>query len=124
MTINTGGIAGHPFPYSQTLTLLKRVPGDPDEYGNDTYTDMPVEVDYCIVTPTGSTETVQWTDQVSTDLNVFCPYGTDVGPLDAWVVAGQTYEIQGVPQVWRSPFSGNTSMIQCRSSLVTGASVQ
>lgn len=122
MTINPGGVPGHPFPYSQAITLLRRVLAEPGEFGNDTYTDVPVDVPYCVVQPSASSETVQWTDQISTDVTVFLPYGTEVSPLDALVINGTKYEIQGIPQEWRSPFSGHTSPVQVRASVITGAS--
>ena len=122
--INPGGTPGRPFPYSQTITVLHRVlAAAKDERGNDTYTDNPMQVPGCVVQPAGSSENVQFTDQVSTDVTVFIPYGTNVGPLDALVINGTKYEIQGIPQQWRSPFSGHTSPLQIRASVVTGASV-
>lgn len=121
--INPGGVPTHPFPYAQTITVLRRVLAEPDQYGNDTYTDAAVQVSGCVVQPAGSNEQTQFTDQISTDITVFMPYGTDVSPLDALVINGVKYEIQGIPQQWRSPFSGHTSPIQLRASLVTGASV-
>lgn len=121
--INPGGIPGRPFPYSQTVILLHRVLSGQDELGNDTYTDTPVQVSGCVVQPAGSSENDQFTEQISTDVTVFMPYGTNVGPLDALVINGTKYEIHGIPQQWRSPFSGHTSPLQIRASLVTGASV-
>lgn len=121
--INPGGVPGRPFPYSQTITLLRRVLNGQDEFGNDTYTDEPVQVSGCVVQPASSSEQTQWTEQVSTDITVFMPYGTVVSELDALVINGTQYEIEGIPQQWLSPFSGSTAPIQIRASLVTGASV-
>lgn len=121
--INPGGVPGRTFPYSQTITLVQRVLSGQDEYGNDTYTDNPVEVSNCIVQPASSNENDQWTEQISTDITVFVPYGTEVSALDALLINGTEYEIQGIPQQWLSPFSGNTSPTQVRASQVTGASV-
>jgi Phage head-tail joining protein len=121
--INPGGQPGRVFPFGQTVTVLRRVLAEPDEFGNDTYTDVAASVSGVVVQPAGSTETTQFTDQVSTEITVFLPYGTDVGPMDALIINGQRYEIQGIPQQWRSPFSGHTSPLQVRASLVTGASV-
>jgi Phage head-tail joining protein len=124
MTLNPGGVPNHPFPYSQTITLIQRtLTGVQDEYGNDTYDETQIEVDYCVVQPSSSAEVVQWTEQVSTDIAIFVPYGTVVTELDAFLINGITYEVQGVPQDWRSPFSGNVSPTQIRASVVTGASV-
>lgn len=121
--INPGGIPTHQFPYAQTVTLLRRVLTGTDELGNDTYSDVPYQVAGCVVQPAGSNEQTQFTEQVSTDVTVFMPYGTDVRVLDALLINGTKYEIQGIPQQWRSPFSGHTSPLQLRASLVTGASV-
>jgi hypothetical protein len=122
--INPGGIPGRTFPYGQTITLLHRVLAvEHDEFGNDTYDDVPVQVSGCVVQPSGSAEQVQFTEQISTSITVFMPYGTDVQPLDALIINGTKYEIQGIPQQWRSPFSGNTSPLQVTASAVTGASV-
>lgn len=30
----------------------------------------------------------------------------DLSPHDKWIVGGQEYEVEGMPKVWRSPFSG------------------
>lgn len=121
--INPGGIPTHQFPYAQEITLLHRVLAEPDGYGNDTYTDVPEQVQGCVVQPAGSSEQIQLTDQVSTDVTVFMPYGTQISALDALVINGTRYEIQGIPQQWRSPFSGHTSPLQIRASVITGASV-
>jgi hypothetical protein len=121
--INQGGVPTHPFPYAQTITLSRRTLAEPDEFGNDTYIDVPVPVPGCVVQPAGSSEDTQFTDQVSTSITVFMPYGTEVSVLDALVINGVRYEIEGIPQQWRSPFSGHTSPIQVRASLITGATV-
>jgi hypothetical protein len=111
-------------PYGQTVTLIRRVLSGQDEFGNNTYSDQPVSVGPCVVAPQGSSEDVQFTDQVTDNIVVYIPYGTPVGPLDAIGWQGKTYEIQGTPQNWTpSPFSGNTAPIEVRARLVTGASV-
>lgn len=123
MSLNPGGIPGHAFPYAQTITLVRRVlaPGK-DSFGNDAYTDVPVQISNCVVQPAGSNETIDFNDVVSTDITVFVPYDADVSPLDALIINGTKYEVQGVPQQWRSPFSGRTSPTQVRATEVTGAS--
>lgn len=111
------------FPYGVTVTLIKRAVSGQDAYGNDVYSETPVPVYPCVVQPSGSTEFVQFTDQVSTDLAIFMPYETDVSPTDAVEYNGIRYEIQGDVSRWQSPFSGHTSPIQMRVSKVSGASV-
>lgn len=117
-------MASRVFPYSVTVTLLRRTVSGQDEYGNDTYDSTPVDIPFCVVAPGGSSENTQWTDQVSTAITVFFPYGTAVSPYDGIMYRGVKYEIEGMPQEWEpSPFSGNTAPIQVRASVVTGASV-
>jgi hypothetical protein len=52
---------------------------------------------------------------------VFVPYGTDVSFIDAVIVAGVQYEVNGQPDIWKSPFSGNTSPIRIDATEVEGA---
>jgi hypothetical protein len=111
------------FPYGQTVTLIKRSVNGTDGYGNDTYGETTVKVSPCVIQPSGSTEDIQWTDEVATDLTVFMPYGTDVDAVDAVDINGVRYEVQGDVSSWVSPFSGKTSPIQMRVRKVTGASV-
>lgn len=111
------------FPYGQTITLIRRTVSGTDERGNDTYSESPEQIPQAVVQPSGSNEFTQFTDQVTTDLVVYLPFGTKVSPLDAIEVAGSRYEVQGDISSWVSPFSGNTSPIQVRLSRVTGVSV-
>jgi hypothetical protein len=111
------------FPYGQTVTLISRVVSGTDAYGNDTYSETSTDISPCVVQPASSTETIQWTDEVATDLTVFMPYGTDVEAVDAVEINGDRYEVQGDVSSWVSPFSGHTSPIQMRVRKVSGASV-
>ena len=111
------------FPYGQTVTLVKRAVSGQDDFGNDEYAETLVDAYPCVVQPAGSNETIQFTDQVSTDLTIFLPYGTDIEAVDAVEVDGVRYEVMGDESVWVSPFSGRTSPIQIRVSRVTGVSV-
>lgn len=43
---------------------------------------------------------------VSTGAQLFLPYGTDVRRTDRVEVRGQTWEVDGDPQHWRSPLTG------------------
>lgn len=111
------------FPYGQTVTLVKRSVTGVDDFGNDVYSETTIDVTPCIIQPSGSTENIQWTDEVSTTLTVFMPYGTDVDPIDAVEIDGDRFEIQGDVSSWMSPFSGHTSPIQMTVRKVSGASV-
>jgi hypothetical protein len=109
-------------PHGQTVTLRHRVAAGKDEYNNDTYSFTEVKVGPCSVQQTTSREAVNFTDQVSTNILVFVPYGTDVGYLDAMIIDGVEYEVIGEPDKWMSPFSGHTSPIRVSGQIVKGAS--
>lgn len=112
-----------PFPYSVSVTLVHRVLSGLDQYNNDVYTDDPVTVSGVVFAPTGSFEDVQFTDQVTTSVTFYLPFGTAVGPLDAIIYNGIKYEIRGEPQVYRSPFSNNTAPVEVRAAAISGASI-
>jgi hypothetical protein len=110
------------FPYAVPMTLLKRAVSGQDEYGNDTYTETPIVVQQCVFQPSGSTEVLIFTDQVSTNDIIYMPAGTDVSALDAIQYDGATYEVTGAPSEWMSPFSGRVSPIRINVLLVSGGS--
>ena len=112
----------HPFPYGTTLTMIRRVLSGTDDYGNDAYSDVSVSVGDCVINPVSSNETTNFTDQVNTTITVFVPFGTDVSFLEAFVINGEKYEVQGDPETFVSPFSGHVSPIQIRAIKTTGAS--
>jgi hypothetical protein len=112
-----------PFPYGVTVTVVRRTVSGRDEYGNDTYSSATEDISPCVIQPGSSSEVVQFTDQLSTDIVVYFPYGTDVEYVDALIYNGIQYEVQGQPQSWLSPFSGNTAPVEVRASKVTGVSV-
>lgn len=113
----------HPFTYGQTVTIVQRIPAGQDEYGNDAFTDQTVDIPLCVVAPANTSETFSFTEQVSDTVMVYFPAGTEVGYLDAVLINGDKYEVQGNPQSFISPFSGHDSPVQVRVSRVTGASV-
>ena len=111
------------FPYGQTVTIVRRTVTGQDEYGNDVYTETTEDVTLVVVQPSGSTENIQFTDQVSIGMVFYFPYGTVINPTDAISFAGDKYEVEGNPQAWPpSPFSGNFSPIEVRATLITGVS--
>lgn len=111
------------FPYGVTVTVVSRTLTGKDDYGNDVYEDATFDVPFCSVQPGGTNETTQFTDQLSSEIVAYLPYGTDVEFLSALIVNGITYEVQGKPNVWESPFSGNTAPVEVRATKVSGVSV-
>lgn len=111
------------FPYGVTVTVISRTVSGQDEFGNDTFSETTQDIPYCSVQPGGTNETTQFTDQLSSEVVVYLPYGTDVEYIDALAIDGDRYEVQGKPNTWASPFSGNTAPVEVRATKVTGVSV-
>lgn len=59
-------------------------------------------------------------DAVPSDLVVFMPAGTDVVATDRLEVRGRTYEVDGEPFDWISPFSGTGFGVVVRCNRVEG----
>jgi hypothetical protein len=110
-------------PNGQMVKLRNRFVNGQDDYGNDTYGYTELVVGPCAVQQSTSRETITATDQVSTGMIVFMPFGTEVSYLDSVILDGQEYEVTGTPDTWTSPFSGHTAPIRVHCTLVKGASV-
>lgn len=113
-------------PSGDTVTILR--PGAPtrDGYGNDVPgppTEIPVPG--CGIAPrdgtgAGANEDVDARDTVITGLTLYAPYGTDIRATDQIRVAGDLYEVDGLPGSYRSPFTGSTGPVVAALKLVTG----
>lgn len=71
---------------------------------SQTPTETPVEG--CSFQPASGVEDINHRTAVSGPAQVFMPAGTDITGLDRVKFDGDTYEVVGKPQKWRSP-SGN-----------------
>jgi hypothetical protein len=110
-------------PYGVMVTIKNRFVNGVDQFGNDTYGFTVQEVGPCSIQQGNTRETVSTTDQVSTGMMLFAPYGTDISYQDAVIINGAEYEVTGDPESWVSPFSGHTAPVRVRCILVKGASV-
>ena len=107
----------------ETVTIITRTKSSqPDAKGNDVYTETPTDVSGAVVWPTGSTETLQRQDQVTTGLTVLLPASTPVAvtAISAMLVRGLKYEVEGNPSDWRSPFTSRRPGYEVRLTRVTG----
>jgi len=103
-----------------SVTLLSRVRSGTDTYGNDVWTTTETVVDGCIVWPRTSSELVQGQDMVIVGLTLLAPAGTTIQPTDQVKVAGVTYEVDGQPGDWTSPFTSWDAGVQVALTRVTG----
>lgn len=106
------------FPFGQTVSLVKRVKSGTDSFGNDVYTMTSTDV-LGAYAPGGSTEQVQGQDVVVTQPTVYLPAGTDVSSVDAIDVAGQRFEVDGLPNNWQNPFTGWRPGVEVKLRRVT-----
>lgn len=99
------------FAHGETVTRLRGTPS------SDPYSSAPTDLDWddpdeleipgCGFNPGQSSEPVQNArNAVITKPEVYAPADADVLAGDRLVVRGKTYEIDGDPQDWRSPFTG------------------
>lgn len=57
--------------------------------------------------PRGSSDVIErGRDGVVISLDLFTPYGTEIGPADAIEVDGDEYQIVGGIHAWKHPFTG------------------
>lgn len=110
-------------PNGTTVSIHRRVLNGVDEFGDDKYTDVATDVYPCSVQPGSSVEVIQGTEQLTSDIVVYVPAGTDVDAIDFLMIGGVKYEIQGSPNAGISPFTGFVPPVQIRANVVTGVSV-
>jgi hypothetical protein len=85
----------------QTVTLIRRVLGVPDAYGNDVYHDVREALRHCQVQPNTLTkEALNGRDQVEDRMILHAPPTARFESVDAVDVAGVRYEVHGQPKPW------------------------
>jgi hypothetical protein len=111
------------FPHGVTVTFVTRTLSGTDDYGNDTYTSTQFDVSPCSVQPATTSENPIMTEELVDDITVYAPTGTPVDYLSAVIWNGNTYEVNGRPNTWQSPFSGRLGPVQIQAHRQTGVSV-
>lgn len=94
------------FGFGETVTLITRTVTGQDGDGNDVYGSTPTTLTNVPVWPAGASELVQGQDTAITGLYALLPPGVDVSTVDAVSVYGDTYEVDGQPGRYASPFTG------------------
>lgn len=117
------------FAYGETVVRLRRLtwadpysgevgprPWDDEDHEPDA---LPIE--HCAFDPGGSTEVATDGRTVVTSTpKVYGPIGADVKSGDRVVARGVTYDVDGNPAEWRSPFTGWEPGIVVPLELVEG----
>jgi hypothetical protein len=104
-----------------TVTIVRRMVTGQDEFNNDVYATTSEDVSGCSIQPASSRENLGFADQLTSGVVIFVPYGTDVSYIDAVIYNGVQYEVTGSPNIWLSPFSGNTAPIRLDGTMIEGA---
>jgi hypothetical protein len=99
------------FAYGETVTRLRLTAAADRFSGEATSADWsnPDELDIpnCAFDPGDSLEPLAaGRDAVLTKPTVYAPSGSDVTALDRLIVRGRTWQVDGDPSDYRSPFSG------------------
>jgi hypothetical protein len=107
------------FPFGQPVVLVKRIKGQPDDYGNDTWTTEEVTVTGAF-NPGTSLEQVQGQDLLVVQPSVYLPPDVDVAAVDAVKIGGLQYEVDGAPNRWANPFTGWSAGVEVKLRRTTG----
>lgn len=108
------------FNHGETLTLITKTVTGRDSYGNVVYGSTTADIPNCPVWPRTSSELVQGQDTVIAGVTAMLPAGTDVKAIDAIGWNGDTYQVDGQPGLYTSPFTGLDPGIEVQLTKVTG----
>jgi hypothetical protein len=108
------------YPYGETIAIVSQTVSGQDDDGNDTRVASETSISGVAFAPAGSTELVQGQDTVITQDTVYLPTGASL-PLatDKVRARGRLYNIEGDPQVFVNPFTGEAPGAVLRLSKVT-----
>lgn len=105
--------------FTRPVTIVRRTKGAPDAFGNDTWTTVGAVVQ-AVVAPVSGSEQVQGRDTLTEQTTVYLAAGTDISHLDAVVIGGQSWEVDGAPVVYEHALTGWRPGIEVRLRRVTG----
>lgn len=100
-----------PLAYGETATRLRAV-ATTDRFSGeatalDWFTPDELEIEGCAFDPGSSSEPLeQARDGVLTKPTLYAPSSSDVLPSDRILVRGRTWQVDGDPSDYRSPFDG------------------
>lgn len=112
---------GSAFVGGEGVTLITRTVSGKDALGNDVFATTQTAVPRCGFDPGHSVEDVQGRDMIVTRPRLLLPHGAPVpAAIDAVIVNGVTYEVDGSPNVVRNPFTGWTAGTVINLKAVSG----
>ena len=127
MAIYAGHLMGpsltHRHPAGVSAFVYSFIGDAEDDYGNvtETWSASFAELQGCAFDPGSSSEPrLQGHDRVIVEPTLYIPFEADVKPRDRVRVEGVTYEVEGQPRRWRSPFTGRTPGAVVTLRLVEG----
>jgi hypothetical protein len=95
------------FPFPETFVIHSRGVTGADSDGNDVYGDTDTTTTGAFA-PAGSTELIQGQNTVLEHDTIYLEDGAPVPePTDQITARGQRYDIDGRPQVFHNPFTGD-----------------
>jgi len=91
--------------FTEAVTIVRRTKGAPDDFGNDTWTEVGTVV-RAVMAPGVSSEQIQGRNSITIQPSIYVPAGTDVTRIDAVFLHGLKYEVDGEPVTWVHPLTG------------------
>jgi hypothetical protein len=105
-------------------TVIRQRPGTTTNRYDDTvpdWSDPDLEsIDGCALAPELAAEDSDHRQGVVIGWTLYAPAGADIEPSDRIVARGDTYEVDGEPADWRSPFSGRAAGVALSLRRVEG----
>lgn len=87
----------------ETVTIIRRVLGNADEYGNPSTTTTEFELNGCLIAWGSTNEPVSAEmNPVDTQMTIYMPAGTVIEPEDVFLIRGEQFVKDGQPQGWVS----------------------
>lgn len=108
------------FTFGESVTLHTRGVTGQDGDGNDVYGDTATTLTNIPVWPRASSELTQGEDLLITGLSALLPADTSVRGIDKVTVYGDSYEVDGEPGRYMSPFTGLEPGVLVNLTRVTG----
>ena len=108
------------FPFPEAATIVSRAVTGQDGDGNDVYGTVETATVGAFA-PEGSTELIQGQNTVIANPTFYLADGAPTpAATDRLIVRGVTFDVDGEPQVYRNPFTGEEPGAVVRLERVTG----